>query len=264
MPNPYQILGVSAEAEDIVIESAYRALAKQYHPDAGGDPEKFKQIQKAYQKITSGEVQEKRHAGRKGSGLADFFSTFDQPVDTHTIKGNLDSELIIEGEFLTLALTGLVRADVSDIVFPIQAEEADDTVRWVAFFHAYNNSDQLLKWSLSTETKFIGSDEYSYQHDGDLMIPSKKARIVPSANVDVPSHFESQSAKLEPGVRADGIIVVEMLPPEVTIEEVVYTQSVFAPGSTSGLVREQERFEFTIDESKKKKLKQLPVDGSID
>lgn len=109
MPNPYEILGISSDAEEIVIESAYRALAKQYHPDAGGDPEKFKEIQNAYEKI-------------------------------------------IEGEYLTLALTGLVQDDVSDIVFPYQADEADDTVRWIALFHAYDKSDQLLKWSLSAET----------------------------------------------------------------------------------------------------------------
>jgi len=187
-------------------------------------------------------------------------SAFDQPVDTHIIKGNLDSDLIIEGEYLTLALTGLIQTDVSDIVFPYQAKKVDDTVRWVAFFHAYNKSDQLLKWTLS-KTKFVGSDEYSYQHEGDLMVPSKKARVVPSTNVDLPSHFESMSAELEPGVRADGIVVIEKLPPEVSIERVVCTQSVHAPGSTSGLVRDKERFEFRVDESKKEKLKQLPVNN---
>lgn len=258
MANPYNVLGISPEAQDVVIESAYRALVKQNHPDAGGDPEKFKEIQKAYEKIISGDAQ----GTKTGVGFADFLNAFDQPVDTHTIKGNLGSELFIEGEYLTLALIGLVKADVSNIVFPYQAEQKENTVRWIAFFHAYNKSDQLLEWSLQTETKFVGSDEYSYQHEGDLMIPSKKARIVPSANVDLPSHFESGRAKLEPGVRADGIIVVEKLPPEVTIERIVYTQSVFAPGNTSGLVRDAERFEFRIDESKREKLKQLPVGDS--
>lgn len=47
MRDPYQILGVdkSASAEDI--KSAYRKLAKKYHPDLGGDPEKFKEINEA-------------------------------------------------------------------------------------------------------------------------------------------------------------------------------------------------------------------------
>lgn len=261
MPNPYEILGVSHDAENVVIESAYRALAKQYHPDAGGDSEKFKQVRKAYQKIISGETQakENRKGNNKDIGLTDFFSAFDQPVDTHTIKGNLDSELVIEGEYLTLALAGLIRDDVSNIVFPYQAKEAENTERWIAFFHAYNKSNQLLGWSLDAKTKFIGSDEYSYQYEGDLMIPNKKARVVPSANVDLPSHLESQSAELEPGVRADGIVVVEKLPLEVTIEKVVYTQSVFAPGSTSGFVRDKERFEFRVDEAAKGELKKLPV-----
>jgi len=47
---PYEVLGINPDAEDVVVESAYRALSKQYHPDAGGDPEKFKEIQEAYEK----------------------------------------------------------------------------------------------------------------------------------------------------------------------------------------------------------------------
>lgn len=36
-----------------VVKAAYRALSKLHHPDAGGDPEKFKKINLAYKEITS-------------------------------------------------------------------------------------------------------------------------------------------------------------------------------------------------------------------
>ncbi len=58
MTNPYQVLGVSADASEEEIKKAYRALSRKYHPDANiNNPnkaqaeEKFKQIQEAYRQI---------------------------------------------------------------------------------------------------------------------------------------------------------------------------------------------------------------------
>ena len=50
-PYYYRVLGVSKNATPEEIKSAYRRLAKIYHPDWGADPDtekKFKEIQKAY------------------------------------------------------------------------------------------------------------------------------------------------------------------------------------------------------------------------
>ncbi len=47
----YEILGVSKSASDNELKSAFRKLAKEYHPDVSKDPkaeEKFKEIQEAY------------------------------------------------------------------------------------------------------------------------------------------------------------------------------------------------------------------------
>lgn len=44
----YEILGVEKNASPDVIRKAYRKLAVKFHPDKGGDPEKFKEIQKAF------------------------------------------------------------------------------------------------------------------------------------------------------------------------------------------------------------------------
>jgi len=45
----YQILGVDKNADQDTIKSAYRQKAHQYHPDKGGDEEKFKEVNEAYQ-----------------------------------------------------------------------------------------------------------------------------------------------------------------------------------------------------------------------
>lgn len=44
----YDILGVSKSASQDEIKKAFRKLAQKYHPDAGGDEEKFKEINEAY------------------------------------------------------------------------------------------------------------------------------------------------------------------------------------------------------------------------
>lgn len=49
----YKLLNVSKEASDSEIKKSYRKLAKENHPDKGGDPEKFKQIAEAYEVLSN-------------------------------------------------------------------------------------------------------------------------------------------------------------------------------------------------------------------
>lgn len=47
----YKSLGVNKNASPREVRSAYHSLAKQHHPDVGGNEEKFKEIQNAYDTI---------------------------------------------------------------------------------------------------------------------------------------------------------------------------------------------------------------------
>lgn len=77
MENYYQILGIPEDASEEEIKKAFRRLAQKYHPDRGGDPEKFKKILEAYQTLIDPEKRRKYDALRKGemfgvSGDFDF------------------------------------------------------------------------------------------------------------------------------------------------------------------------------------------------
>ncbi len=48
----YEVLGLSKGATETEIKKAYRNLAKEHHPDAGGDEAKFKEIAEAYETLS--------------------------------------------------------------------------------------------------------------------------------------------------------------------------------------------------------------------
>ncbi len=50
--NYYDTLGVKKDASADEIKRAFRKLARKYHPDAGGDEEKFKQVNEAYEVLS--------------------------------------------------------------------------------------------------------------------------------------------------------------------------------------------------------------------
>ena len=93
----YEILGVSKTASDTEIKSAFRKLAKQYHPDVSKEPnaaEKFKEAQEAYA-VLSDENKRKQydqfgHAAFQNNGGYGNASGFDfGDIDLSDIFGDL-------------------------------------------------------------------------------------------------------------------------------------------------------------------------------
>ena len=52
MKDFYKILEVEKNATADKIKSQYKILARKYHPDKGGDPDKFKEISEAYENLS--------------------------------------------------------------------------------------------------------------------------------------------------------------------------------------------------------------------
>ena len=96
----YEVLGVSKTASDDEIKSAFRKLAKKYHPDINKDkdaPEKFKEAQEAYAVLSDKQKRSQYdqfgHAAFQGANGSGFgaggfdFSGFDINLDD--ILGNM-------------------------------------------------------------------------------------------------------------------------------------------------------------------------------
>lgn len=70
--NLYSVLGVNKQADISEIRTAYKQLAKEHHPDKGGDPEKFKELSEAHEVLSdesrrrmydmTGSISEQEHA----------------------------------------------------------------------------------------------------------------------------------------------------------------------------------------------------------
>ena len=82
--NYYKILGIRNDADEKTIKKAYHGLAIKYHPDKGGDMEKFKKISEAYEILSD---KDKKYKYDNNYPL-DYNETFVNPYDLfeHIIK----------------------------------------------------------------------------------------------------------------------------------------------------------------------------------
>ncbi|HLB45697.1 MAG TPA: J domain-containing protein [Anaerolineales bacterium] len=54
-PQLLSLLGSSPQADIAEIKKRFRDLAKRYHPDLGGDGEKFIELMETYERLTAGD-----------------------------------------------------------------------------------------------------------------------------------------------------------------------------------------------------------------
>lgn len=125
MEDYYQILGVPENADDETIKKAFRELAKKYHPDRGGDAEKFKKIVEAYRVLSDKNLRREYDQKRKfqttftfgfddleeylrksffGEDIfdlfRDFFSYHSGPLEETIFQIEIDPEELLKGKIV--------------------------------------------------------------------------------------------------------------------------------------------------------------------
>lgn len=76
IPDLYAVLGVSHDATDDEIKSAYRRLARELHPDVNGDPgaeRRFKEVSAAYETLSDPGRRQRYDAFGQSGAPPDFF-----------------------------------------------------------------------------------------------------------------------------------------------------------------------------------------------
>lgn len=88
MTDPYKILGVPRTASKEDIKTAYKKLAKKYHPDVGGDAVKFAEITSAYEKLQN--LQHSPYDGMSSTYTNWGFGSY-MPDDVYRSAFNFDN-----------------------------------------------------------------------------------------------------------------------------------------------------------------------------
>jgi DnaJ-class molecular chaperone len=188
MGNPYEILGVHENDKEEVIKHAYYSKAKKLHPDKGGNPEKFKELNDAYEKIIKGTSEP------KGGFPGDMFTNMGSNMFFNAMNGGRHGHNIFKQ-------TVEVRVKLEDIYkeksfqingnsinipanYPLYTKfSVNDTINIIlkhnthALFNVENNGNIRINQRISLYEALMGFAIRFKHPDGRCMFVSKKGII---------------------------------------------------------------------------------------
>jgi len=146
-----------------------------------------------------------------------------------TVAGSATRPTTVETDSLSATLIGVPRVDLAEFVYSHQLDPTGpEEPRPVALFDVENRTEQRLRWR-SARTKFIGTDEYTYQ---PAQLSLEPAQLGPGCH--------TRQIELEPKSKARMVTLVEQLPQGVEVAKVV--QTIPRRG-----VAQNERLVFTVE-----------------
>jgi curved DNA-binding protein len=159
MSNHYSILGVSNTASQDQIKQAYRKLAKQHHPDTGGDETKFKEVNAAYQTLKDeNKRQEYDQPAQKmninPTDFEDMFSSFFNQNNLH--RRNKDIKIAVT---ITLEEVATGKEIIAKYILA-DGQHATATIK----IHAGAENGEAIRY------KGLGDNAASQIPRGDLLV----------------------------------------------------------------------------------------------
>lgn len=123
----------------------------------------------------------------------------------------------VDSESITATLVGVPRVNIHEYVYDHQLGLGHDPeeTRSIAMFDLENTGRHSINWR-PARTRFIGTDDYTYQPSRLSVDPS---RLGPGCH--------TRQVEIEPDRRARVVTLVEQLPPGVDIAEVVQKVTIF-------------------------------------
>jgi DnaJ-class molecular chaperone len=203
----YDLLGLSTSASQDEIKKAFRLKARKLHPDKGGDPEKFKRINEAYETLS--DPQKRQQYDRYGKSdpsmmgqdfnsiFREFSSAFSMPI---YVDLSVSLEDLYAGKTLSLSITGknnpinieikpgsyhgqnLIARKIyrdqngltRDVIFCIkQIQHANFTRK---------NADLLIDVILTLREALLGFEKTIRHIDGSFITVARKNGLVTSPN----------------------------------------------------------------------------------
>ena len=103
--DPYAVLGVTRDSDENTVKKAYKKLAMKHHPDKGGDPEQFKRIQAAYDRIIKGGQESDNSQGQEFNPFDMFRNFFQQQSNKHVHDVRISLKTAFTGHEINLKVS---------------------------------------------------------------------------------------------------------------------------------------------------------------
>lgn len=166
--NYYSLLGVSDTATYDEIKKSYRRLAMQHHPDRGGDPDVFNQLQTAFSTLSDPLSRQEYDTEHLTDTIDDFISATDtddiisifQTPRRTAVRHNSDVSVTV-----SVSYQQVMQGTTINIKYPIHSGERQQRVRLTP---GIDTGDTIT-------IPGAGDDEYPESPSGDLEVTVETA-----------------------------------------------------------------------------------------